>query len=89
MRMKLESLSQLAMRSIMRFLPAMLQFRRSNARARMPRDQDPADLGTAFGMEASLSDEMDYLPLPAAAASAEPYRQESPMSWLSRRPGAR
>ena len=73
----------------MRFLPAMLQFRRSSLRAHTPHEQDPADLGTAFGMEASLSDEMDYLPLPTAAAGAEPLRQESPMSWLSRRSGAR
>lgn len=73
----------------MRFLPDMLQFRRSNTQVRMPREQDPADLGTAFGMEASLSDEMDYAPMPAPVAGVEPLRQESPMSWLARRCGAR
>lgn len=73
----------------MRFLPAMLQFHRSSAQASMPREQDPADLGTAFGMEASLSDEMDYAPWPVAAAGVEPLRQDSPMSWLARRCGAR
>ena len=72
----------------MKFLPAMLRFRRASLRAYVPPEQDPADLGTAFGMEASLSDEMDYLPLPAAAAGTEPFRQEPPMSWLSRRTGA-
>jgi len=73
----------------MRFLPAMLQFRRSSLGTHTTHEQDPADLGTAFGMEASLSDEMDYLPLPTATAGAESPRQESPMSWLSRRSGAR
>lgn len=68
----------------MRFLPAMLQFRRSSDRARVPHEQDPADLGTAFGMEASLDEEMDYWPV-KDAAGIEAYKQEAPMSWLSRR----
>ena len=72
----------------MKFLPAMLQFRRSSPRVQVPREQDPADMGTAFGMEACLSDKMDYQPMSSVEIGADPSRQESPMSWLSRRCGA-
>ena len=70
----------------MRFVPALRFFRRDVA-ARS--DPDPADMGTAFGMEASLSDvTTDYLvsprsyPLESQGNGAAP---ESPLAWLSRR----
>lgn len=39
---------------------------------------DPADLGTAFGLDASLSPEIE-------AARALPGGEEAPMDWLGRR----
>lgn len=71
----------------MRFAPALRFFRKSSA----PADShDPADLGTAFGMEASLEDEAGEPSRPPAyeleseelAARAA---LESPLAWLSRR----
>ncbi len=64
----------------MRFASALNFFRRPAA----PVQPDPADLGTCFGMEASLEDS-DYrsstpLPLESEARGAE-----SPLAWLSRR----
>ncbi len=72
----------------MRFAPALRFFRRQSTQAH---EQDPADLGTAFGMEASLQGGDDFRPsqaeyqlesqqLSAAAASSE-----SPLAWLTRR----
>jgi hypothetical protein len=69
----------------MRFAPALRFFRRDPAAAR---PQDPADLGTAFGMEAWLGDGDDY-----RASVIEPELEsqrtgaaaESPLAWLSRR----
>jgi hypothetical protein len=67
----------------MRFAPALRFFRRDPAAAVHP--QDPADLGTAFGMEASLSDGDDYRTnvidseLESQRAAAAP---ESPLAWL-------
>lgn len=69
----------------MRFTPTLRFFRRDAAARGKP---DPADLGTAFGMEASLE-----------AAPADNYRQvqsyalesqgnrsthDSPLAWLNR-----
>jgi len=66
----------------MRFANALSFFRRQPARI----EQDPADLGTAFGMEASLEDEAFSAPpaadLDSAAVSNE---SESPLSWLLHR----
>jgi hypothetical protein len=72
----------------MRFTPALRFFRKSS----LPSEaHDPADLGTAFGMEASLeSDEPGErlqqqryeLESEQAAARAA---LESPLAWLSRR----
>jgi hypothetical protein len=73
----------------MRFLPSMLQFRRPAAGDRVMREQDPADLGTAFGMEACLGEEMDYVPINTEGFGLESRAQEAPMSWLSRRALAR
>ncbi|RQO59906.1 hypothetical protein DBR47_11110 [Paucibacter sp. KBW04] len=67
----------------MRFTPSLRFFRRNPATSP---DADPADMGTAFGMEASLDGSEDY-----RYASAEPElesqrlarTQESPLAWLS------
>lgn len=67
----------------MRFASALSFFRRSPASAT---EQDPADLGTAFGMEACLEGEDDYR---ASVSEYELESQhtraalESPLAWLS------
>lgn len=71
----------------MRFVPALRFFRRDVAARSEP---DPADLGTAFGLEACLdggpvSDyrsqgQSDFL---ESQGASNP--QDSPLSWLSRR----
>ncbi|MCY4752910.1 hypothetical protein [Pelomonas aquatica] len=71
----------------MRFVPALRFFRRDAAARREP---DPADLGTAFGLDACLDDgdvseyrsqpPSDFLESQAPRAS-----QDSPLGWLSRR----
>lgn len=69
----------------MRFVPALRFFRRDVAARSEP---DPADLGTAFGMEASLSDvTTDYLSARSYPLESQGNRaaQESPLAWLSRR----
>lgn len=71
----------------MRFTPALRFFRRDVAVRSEP---DPADLGTAFGMEVSLTDDAKdgYRSTPAYAlesAQRPPGGQEPPLAWLSRR----
>ncbi len=72
----------------MRFAPTWRFFRKSPAPVHEP---DPADLGTAFGMEASLEDEYRqsdgeaYLLESERQALAARLALESPLSWLSRR----
>ncbi|MCV2367777.1 hypothetical protein [Roseateles oligotrophus] len=72
----------------MRFAPSLRFFRRSPAPSQ---EQDPADLGTAFGMEASLEDGDDYR---ASVTEVELESQrartalESPLAWLSKRSGS-
>ncbi|MCV2352908.1 hypothetical protein LNV09_01895 [Paucibacter sp. B2R-40] len=72
----------------MRFAPALRFFRRSPAPAL---EHDPADMGTAFGMEASLEDGDDYR---ASVTEVELESQrartalESPLAWLSKRNSA-
>ncbi|MCV2421307.1 hypothetical protein [Paucibacter sp. DJ2R-2] len=67
----------------MRFAPALRFFRRNSPTVH---EQDPADLGTAFGMEASLEDGDDYR---ASISEVELESQrsraalESPLAWLS------
>ncbi|WIV98198.1 MULTISPECIES: hypothetical protein [Roseateles] len=67
----------------MRFTPALRFFRRHST---LPQEQDPADLGTAFGMEASLEDGDAYR---ASVSEIELESQrsraalESPLAWLS------
>ncbi|MEJ6004824.1 hypothetical protein WG899_04645 [Paucibacter sp. AS339] len=69
----------------MRFAPALRFFRRTPAATH---EQDPADLGTAFGMEASLEEGDDYR---ASVTELELESQrarralESPLAWLSKR----
>lgn len=74
----------------MRFAPALRFFRKSSVPAE---GHDPADLGTAFGMEASLEGEGAYqisqpvsyeLESEALARAA----LESPLAWLNRRSGS-
>ncbi|MDN3919337.1 hypothetical protein [Roseateles violae] len=69
----------------MRFAPALRFFRRDPAAAH---PQDPADLGTAFGMEASLDDSDFYrasVPQTELESQRTQATQESPLAWLSRR----
>lgn len=44
--------------------PRAWLWQRNNRRAVPPRAQEPADLGTAFGMEACLALEAQWLPAP-------------------------
>lgn len=68
----------------MRFTPNLRFFRKTPAPAI---EQDPADLGTAFGMEASLEGEdgqqrrSTSYELESERAGAD---SESPLAWLSR-----
>ena len=73
----------------MRFAPAALRFfRRSSAQAI---EQDPAEMGTAFGMEASLEPIEDFRPsvreygLESQQLGTASGAAESPLAWLSRR----
>lgn len=72
----------------MRFVPSLRFFRRDVAARGQP---DPADLGTAFGLDACLDGGIseyrsqppsDFLESQSQGAHAP---QESPLSWLSRR----
>ena len=73
----------------MRFAPAAaLKFFRR--RTRNLRSREPADLGTAFGMEASLEDGANELRRNGSyevLESSQPGRAptDSPLAWLSRR----
>lgn len=68
-------------------LPPSLRFftRRNSAPAHV---QEPADMGTAFGMEASLEDGDDYR-ASVSVHELESQRlqsaSESPLAWLTRR----
>lgn len=70
----------------MRFVPALRLFRRDAAVRSEP---DPADLGTAFGLDACLDGKVseyrsqppsDFLESQSGSAV-----QDSPLGWLSRR----
>jgi hypothetical protein len=69
----------------MRFAPSLRFFRRS---PRPVREHDPADMGTAFGMEACLEDDEDYR-ASVTEHELESQREraalESPLAWLTRR----
>lgn len=75
-------------RSAMRFAPALRFFRRSSVPRRQ--EPDPADLGTAFGLDACLdgSEPGDYRQhvreeLLESQMARSP--QDSPLAWLARR----
>lgn len=70
----------------MRFPPALRFFRRD---VESSREQDPADLGTAFGMEASLAGEDSFYRTTteyALESESALAALESPLAWMSRRP---
>jgi hypothetical protein len=68
----------------MRLAPSFPFLRRAADRA-PARAQDPADLGTAFGLEASLE---DFHAAPAAYGQLESQREhpplDNPMAWVKR-----
>lgn len=71
----------------MRFAPALRFLRRGTS---APAHQaDPADLGTAFGMEASLESDGDFEDRNRGYATLESQRPhpsvDSPMEWMRRR----
>lgn len=76
------------MRSAMRFVPALRIFRRDAAARSEP---DPADLGTAFGLDACLDGGgvSEYRSQPPSevleSQSPRAVHQASPLGWLSRR----
>ncbi|HRI18598.1 MAG TPA: hypothetical protein PL196_08760 [Burkholderiaceae bacterium] len=60
-------------------------FRRLIGRATAPASQDPADLGTAFGLEASLGPVSTYFVNDDLPAGQDRAAGEPPMHWLARR----
>ena len=71
----------------MRFVPALRFFRRSAA---VRRELDPADLGTAFGLDACLEggaviEYRKQAPTSFLESQSGNAMQDSPLSWLSRR----
>ncbi|CAN5335519.1 hypothetical protein BH11PSE10_BH11PSE10_18120 [soil metagenome] len=71
----------------MRFAPSLRFFTRRNTD--LPHPQDPADMGTAFGMEASLEEGDGAYRQHTAEVELESQRAqralESPLAWLSKR----
>ena len=65
----------------MRFIPEVLSRKWGRAGARLPRIQEPADLGTCFGLEAWLDD--DELDWRSADEAKRP--NDTPLSWLLKR----
>ena len=68
----------------MRLLPAMFTFRRHVIGATLV-EHDPADLGTAFGLDACLDEEPPPPPRRNDAQDGSEPPLESPTAWLSRR----
>lgn len=73
----------------MRFVPALRRFRKTPVAVV---GHEPADLGTAFGMEASLEGDADFVSREVQRYELESERKpargsgaESPLAWLSRR----
>ncbi len=60
-------------------------FRRFAPRDPEPVADDPADLGTAFGLEASLDAVGETDDDAAADADSHPQSERAPMDWLARR----
>ncbi|HEY8875974.1 MAG TPA: hypothetical protein VIN03_00335 [Roseateles sp.] len=74
----------------MRFVPALRFFRRDVAARSEP---DPADLGTAFGLDACLdgggvSEYRSQAPNDFLESQSAAGQQDSPLGWLSRRNAA-
>ena len=68
----------------MRFAPALRFLRRSATPAR--RVQDPADMGTACGMEACLEPDLSPAPPAYALESQRPHPPlDNPMAWMRER----
>lgn len=69
----------------MRFAPSLRFFTRRNPA--LPHVQDPADMGTAFGMEASLEAADSGYRQHTTEAELESQRAErvaeSPLAWMS------
>ena len=68
----------------MRLLPAMFTFRRNVVISPALAAPDPADLGTAFGLDACLLETAPLAQATNANADDEPV-SEPPLAWLSRR----
>jgi hypothetical protein len=71
----------------MRFVPSLRFFRRDVAVRRQP---DPADLGTAFGLDACLDgggviEYRSQPPIDVLESQSGRVPQDSPLAWLSRR----
>ncbi len=70
----------------MRFAPALKFLRRSSDGTRRVR-QDPADLGTAFGMEATLEDAAQRQQPSEALESQRAHPPlDNPMAWMRPKP---
>ncbi len=61
-------------------------FRRLVGRAAAPASEDPADLGTAFGLEASLGPVGEYYVAEIPPVGENDGSADAPMNWLARRP---
>jgi hypothetical protein len=68
----------------MRLLPAMFTFRR-HVIGHTLAAPDPADLGTAFGLDACLDEEPPAPPRRNDSHDGGEQPLESPTAWLSRR----
>jgi hypothetical protein len=73
----------------MRITSALRLFRRNSPGSHEP---EPADMGTAFGMEASFGDDSEYDDFRRSdygleSESAPPAAIESPLSWMAARRG--
>lgn len=60
-------------------------FRRLVGRAAAPACEDPADLGTAFGLEASLGPVGEYYVAECPLGGEDDGGADAPMNWLARR----
>lgn len=60
-------------------------FRRLVGRPAAPEREDPADLGTAFGLEASLGPVSAYFIAEGGPAGEDDGAADAPMTWLARR----
>ncbi|MEO8123185.1 MAG: hypothetical protein ABI633_03980 [Burkholderiales bacterium] len=60
-------------------------FRRFVNREPKPAPDDPADMGTAFGLEASLGAADEFNADEEVIAEGHPARERAPMDWLAQR----